>query len=97
MVLGLEQTLEWIIDLPDPGYVVVQHIPVDFELGMDGESIAIFKEGNIAMSGENQEDAWKSLRHDIPDTFMTLLDEEDNLTAGAKKQLDILRSYIEVH
>ena len=94
--IRFEPPLRWISDLPDPDYTVIQRIPVEFASDADEESIAIFKEANIATSGEDEHDAYRALRYDIMGTFAILMREESNLVTGAKKQLALLRSYIKV-
>ena len=90
----LRSYVDWITDLPSEKFSLTEDIPVMYERGEGGEWVASFQEANIHVSGENQTDAFETLRNYINKTFDILLREEKNLAPVAEKQLSVLKSYI---
>ena len=85
----------FIADSPDSAYRLLRPIPVRLEHGEDGEWIACFGEANISMPGSDPEDARQALADDIVGAFALFLAEEETLGPGPKKQLAVLRHYIQ--
>ena len=80
-------------DLGDPGYRVVQRIPVTVRSIGANEFEASFLEANIAISGTDGNDAIEALAAEILDTFDVLFNEYD-LGPDAAEQRRVLGTYI---
>ena len=83
----------WIHDLGEDGYRVLRPIPVAIKRVDIGDFQASFREANIAMSGNDSNDALQALVVEILETFDVLL-REHNLGPDAAEQRRILRTYI---
>ena len=89
-----EQGVEIIpVDELEDGYQVLQLILARIERIGAGNYLASFEEANIAISGEDSQEAYQNLVAEILDTFDTLLAEE-RLSPAAVNQLAALRNYI---
>lgn len=84
---------DWIDDLGEAGYRILQPIPLEIKRVGIGDFEASFREANIAMSGSDSHDAFQALVAEILDTFDLLL-SEPSLGPDAAEQLQILRTYI---
>lgn len=82
--------------LPDTPYTLLRPIPVHLEPGEDGGWTASFDEANIGMPGGDPEDARQMLADDIVETFALFLAEEETLGPGPKRQLAVLKQYLQV-
>lgn len=82
-----------ISNLGEPGYQVLQPIPVEIEKVAPGDFLASFREANISISGIDNDDAYEALLAEILDTFDSLT-EEKSLGKSAAKQLRVLKTYI---
>ncbi|MDE0103671.1 MAG: hypothetical protein OXN89_14945 [Bryobacterales bacterium] len=83
----------WIDDLGEGTYRIRRPFTVKItRIGM-GNFEASFREGNIAMSGTDRDDAFQSLVAEILDT-LDILREEQDLIPSAARQLQVLRKYI---
>ena len=80
-------------DLGDPGYRVVQRIPVTVRRVGANEFEASFREANIAISGTDSKDAVEALAAEILDTFDVLFGEYD-LGPDAAEQRRVLGTYV---
>ena len=83
----------WIEDLGEAGYRVLQPIPVEIRRIGIGDFEASFREANIAMCGDDRNDAYQALVADVLETFDVLLMEQ-NLGPDAARQRRILLTYI---
>lgn len=83
----------WVNDLGEAGYHVLQSIPVEIRRVGIGDFEASFREANIAISGNDRDDAFQALVAEILETFDVLLGEQ-NLGPDAAEQRQILRAYI---
>lgn len=84
---------DWIDDLGEAGYGILRPIPLEIKRIGIGSFEAAFRKANIAMSGNDGNDAFQGLVAEILDTFDLLL-SEPSLGPDAAKQLRILRTYI---
>lgn len=85
-----------IYQLPDAKHTLIQPIPVRLNHVGGGEWIASFEEANIAMSGDNPEEAKESLAYDIMYAMELFYAEEEALSPNLKQELKVLRQYIQV-
>lgn len=83
----------WIDNLDEPGYRLLQSIPVEIRMVEYGCFLASFSDANIAISGQDSDDAFQTLKVEIIETFEVLI-EEPNLGPDAKEQLHTLDKYI---
>ena len=83
---------EGTIDSLEDGYTLLQPIPYRIERIADGDFLASFVEGNIAIGGLDPQDAYQGLVAEILDTFDTL-ENEDALSPASAAQLQVLRTY----
>lgn len=84
----------YIKELPDQRYYLLQQIPVHYREEEENVYVACFKEANICMSGESLEEAKESLAYDIVEAWELLLEKEDKLGAGLRRNLAVLRRYV---
>lgn len=84
---------DWIEDLGEARYRILQPIPLEIKRVGTGNFEASFNEANIAMSGSDSNDAFQALVAEILDTLDLLL-SEPSLGPDAAEQLRILRTYI---
>jgi hypothetical protein len=82
-----------ITDLNEDGYALLRPIIIQFE-NEEGGVIASFRDANISIGGTDEQDAFQSLFADILDTFDDLREDEESLGPDARRQLQILRTYI---
>ena len=80
-------------DLGEAGYHVLQPIAVEIRRVGIGDYEASFREANIAMSGDDLNDAFQALVVEILETLDVLL-REQNLGPDAADQRRILDTYI---
>lgn len=83
----------WINNLDEPGYRCLQPIPVEVRRAEYGYFLASFSDANIAISGQDRDDAYQALIVEIIETFEVLL-EEPKLGPDAREQLNILNKFI---
>ncbi len=83
----------WIDNLDEPGYRLLRPIPVEIRRVEYGYFLASFSDANIAISGQDSDDAFQTLKVEIIETFEVLI-EEPNLGPDAKEQLRTLNIYI---
>lgn len=83
----------WIDDLGEGTYRVRRPFSVRVRRIGIGNFEASFREGNIAISGTDPDDAYQALVAEILDT-LDILTEEPNLIPSAVRQLQVLRKYI---
>jgi hypothetical protein len=81
------------IDELEQGYEVLVPISVTIQRIDDRTFEASFDGANIAITGEDAQDAYQSLVAEILDTFDTLI-AEPNLGRDAATQLEVLRRHI---
>ena len=86
--------IELIEELSDSRYLLSQPIPVQIETNASDDYVAHFLEANLAMSGENREDALEMLKEDIVETFALYTKEKNNLGPGPIDQLSVLKRYV---
>ena len=72
---------------------LLKSIPVKMRTSGPENVMASFLEGNISISGIDDDDAFQALRIEIVETYKTLLTER-KLGPSADRQLQILRQYI---
>ncbi len=84
---------DWIENLGEAGYHLLQPIPVETRRVEPGDFLASFRQANIAISGSDNDDAFQALVVEILETFDALLGER-NLGPDAAEQLRILGTYI---
>lgn len=83
----------WVDDLGEGRYRVRRPFSVRVTRIGIGNFEASFREGNIAISGTDRDDAYQALVAEILDT-LDILTEEPNLIPSAVRQLQVLRKYI---
>lgn len=84
----------FITDLQEDGYTLLRPIPVEIEREDNGHAMATFREANVAIGGNGDQDAFQSLFAEILDTFDDLVDAEEHLGPDALRQLQLLKTYI---
>ena len=82
--------------LPDSNYKLLKSIPIRLKCVGSNDWIACFDEANIAMSGNDRQEAQESLAHDIIYTMEDFCAEEDVLIPDLKESLRVLREYVKV-
>ena len=88
---GIERA--WIDEPGEPGYRILQPIPVEIRRVEIGDFEASFREANIAMSGSDSNDALQALAAEILETFDVLLSEQ-NPGPDAAEQRRLLCTHI---
>ena len=84
----------FIDDLPDVKYTLLKPIPVLLNPVGAGEWVASFEEANIAMSGDDPDDAKESLAYEILYAMESYCAEEEALIPDLKSTLTVLRQSI---
>ena len=80
-------------NLGEPGYQVLQPIPVEIEKVAPGDFLASFRKANISIPGIDNDDAYEALEAEILDTFDSLT-EAKSLGKSSAEQLRVLKRYI---
>ena len=85
-----------IASLPSSSYVLLKPIQVALEVASDDEVIAHFSEGEMAMSGDNLQDALEGLTALVLDCLDDWKDAaSDTLGPIPARQLAVLREYVQ--
>ena len=79
--------------LGEEDYTVLRPIPYQIKQLRADDFLATFDEGNIAIGGDDAQDAYQSLVAEILDT-LDRLSSESRLSPAASRQLETLRRYI---
>lgn len=87
--------IRWIHEFRDEPYRVIRPIRVNHRSCHPTGVEASFQEANIAWVGEDEDDAFDGLQAEILNTFEDYEEHEDQLGPDPRRQLLVLRSYIE--
>lgn len=85
----------WIHEFRDEPYRVIRPIRVTYRTCHPSGVEASFQEANIAWVGEDEDDAFDGLQAEILNTFEDNEEHEDQLGPDPRRQLLLLRSFIE--
>ncbi len=83
-----------ITTLPSEPYKLLKPIPVTIAWVADHEFLASFQEANIAMTGDNPQDAFQNLLAEILDTYEDYTDDGVLLGPEPQRQLEVLKTYL---
>ena len=84
---------QYITDVGEAGYQIIQSIPCTIHRLNDADFLATIEVANIAITGTDWHDAYQALITTLLDTFDALL-AEANLGADAAAQLAVLNTYL---
>jgi len=87
--------IRWIHEFRDEPYRVIRPILVKHRSCHPTGVEAFFQEANIAWVGEDEDEAFDGLQAEILNTFEDYEEHEDELGPDPRRQLLVLRSYIE--
>jgi hypothetical protein len=85
-----------ITELPNSRFILNEPIPVRMEQCEDGAWSANFDEAGIGMPGDDPTDAKEALAENIAYAMETFLSEEEKLSINLRRELAVLRRYIQV-
>ena len=88
--------IDRITELPNPRFILNEPIPVRMEQCEDGAWSANFDEAGIGMTGDDPIDAKEALAENIAYAMETFLSEEERLSINLRRELAVLRRYIQV-